>query len=156
MDGIWLKNLAGAKALVADVAERDRWAPHGWAVTTAPAETDMVWTRNPDVQDPGLIPWSAREYWLGRGWEPAAPPEPVDPTRDPVLSDTADELVPPPGTVAEVAEWVGGDPVRAEAALAAEHRRDAPRTTLVDQLQRVGQGDASSETAAEAAPNKEA
>jgi hypothetical protein len=139
----WVKNLAGEKALI-DVADSDRWSLHGWSEATEPGDRDFVWMASPEVGRPGLLPWGARDYWQGIGFRPSPPPEPVNPTRDPALTDAASGAaeVPPDGTVTQVAEWVGDDPVRARSALAAEERRDAPRTTLVDQLQRVGQNHA--------------
>lgn len=37
----------------------------------------------------------------------------------------------PDGTVAEIVEWIGGDPGRAEAALSAERGREKPRAGVV-------------------------
>lgn len=155
MTEMWLKNLAGEKALVGDVAERDRWAPHGWTVTGAPTDREFVYMRHPDLSQPGLIPWGARAYWTGIGWQPSAPPEPVNPTKDPALADPAAAEPPPDGTVDAVKQWVGDDRARAEAALVAEHQREAPRTTLVTALQQVGQGDTTQTSAAPAAPSTE-
>lgn len=154
----WVKNLAGEKALVDD-ADRDRWKLHGWTEADEPTDREFVWMEHADdgVTQPGLVPWGARDYWQGIGWEPSAPPEPVNPTRDPVLTDAGVRAAeqPPDGTVAEVTEWVGDDPARADAALGAEKRRDTPRTTLVDALARVGQSDVTQSSAAPAAPNRE-
>lgn len=47
------------------------------------------------------------------------------PTPDPYPED---------GTVDDVVAWVGYDPERAKAAITAEHGRDKPRTTLLEQL----------------------
>ena len=40
----------------------------------------------------------------------------------------------PDGSISDVLKWVGDDPARAAAALAAEYARDVPRSTLVDKL----------------------
>jgi hypothetical protein len=150
---MWIKNLAGEKAQIDD-ADRELWGMHGWTVTVAPADRDFVWMRHPDLGEPGNpIAWgAAREYWQKIGWEPGPPPAPVNPTRDPALTDAAAEA-PPDGSVAEVAEWVGTDTARAEQALAAELTRPKPRKSLVDDLNKVGQPE---DDAAPAAPNKEA
>lgn len=42
----------------------------------------------------------------------------------------------PDGTAADVLAWVGEDPARARAAVAAEERRDRPRATLIRDLRR--------------------
>jgi hypothetical protein len=147
MTDFWIRNTAGQKAVIA-AADRDRWTVQGWSPALAPADGEMVWMEHPDdgVTQPGLIPWAARDYFLGIGWKPCAPPAPVDLTRDPVLTD-GDAAV-PTGAVAEVTEWVGNDRQRAEQALAAELGRDKPRTTLVDSLNRVGQPETDAAAAA--------
>lgn len=82
---IWIRDLSGTKALVADA---DEWTPRGWSVTTEPVDGDFVWMSHPDIAVPGNpIAWGARDYWMGRDWAPSAPPPPVDPTRDPALVD---------------------------------------------------------------------
>lgn len=43
----------------------------------------------------------------------------------------------PAGTVDEVLAWVAGDPQRAELAARVESRRDTPRTTLVERLDKI-------------------
>lgn len=43
----------------------------------------------------------------------------------------------PDGTAESVLAWVGDDPERARAALAAEDRREHPRSTLVDKLRKL-------------------
>jgi hypothetical protein len=47
------------------------------------------------------------------------------------------QLVAPRGTIAEVLAWVGGDPDRAEVALAAEIGGTAPRKTLIGKLDEI-------------------
>lgn len=87
----WLAGPNAEKAVVEGTAERDRLFPHGWRETSEPVDGDFVWMSHPDpdIGNPGLLPWSAREYWQGIGWEPSAPPEPVNPALDPVLNDKA-------------------------------------------------------------------
>lgn len=152
MTDFWIRNTAGQKAVI-DPADRDRWTVQGWSPALAPADGEFVWMEHPDegVTQPGLIPWAARAYFLAIGWKPCAPPEPVDLTRDPALTD-GDTAV-PAGSVADVADWVGSDRDRAEQALAAELGREKPRTTLVDSLNRVGQPE---DDAAAAARTQEA
>lgn len=43
----------------------------------------------------------------------------------------------PDGTAAQILEWVGDDPGRAERALAAESARDRPRTVLTAALEKL-------------------
>jgi hypothetical protein len=87
----WLAGPTGEKAVVEGGAERDRLFPHGWRETAAPTDGDFVWMSHPEVEKPGLLPWAAREYWQGIGWAPSAPPEPVNPALDPVLTDATGE-----------------------------------------------------------------
>lgn len=89
----WLAGPTGEKAVVEGDAERDRFSPHGWKESTAPADGDFVWMSHPDTQKPGLIAWGAREYWQGVGWQPSAPPEPVNPAIDPTLVDASEKPV---------------------------------------------------------------
>lgn len=56
------------------------------------------------------------------------------PASDDVGVDEPPALAVPNGTVAEMLAWVGSDPVRAAAALAAEQDLDNPRSTLVAKL----------------------
>lgn len=151
---MWITDLAGNKALIDDDSAQEWTRLHGWSETDEPAGGQQVWMSHPDVASPGLIPWGARAYWQGIGWSPSPPPPPYNPTKDPALTDATApaEQTPPEGTVAEVTEWVGGDPARARAALAAEGQRDNPRTTLTDSLQRVASAD---DSAAPAAPSTE-
>lgn len=89
-DTIWIRNLTGEKAVI-PAADRDRWKLHGWTEADEPVDGDFVWMEHPDdgIAKPGPIPWAARDYWLGVGWAPSAPPEPVNPALDPVLNDNA-------------------------------------------------------------------
>lgn len=153
---LWIRDLGGNKALIPTTA-RDRWTVHGWSESLPPVDGEFVWmTHESDaVTNPALIPWGARAYWQGIGWSPSAPAEPVNPTRDPALSAaTPGPAEPPDGTKDDVLAWVGDDRQRAEQALEAEHRRDKPRTTLVDALGRVGQPQHDS-NAAMTAPSNE-
>lgn len=141
---MWITDLAGNKALVDD-GDAEAWTRlHGWAETDEPTGNQQVWMSHPDTASPGLIPWGARDYWQGIGWEPSAPPDPHNPTRDPSMNPGADRAragYPGTGTVTDVNDWVSGDPARARAALEAEEARDNPRSTLIDSLQRVAAAD---------------
>jgi hypothetical protein len=53
-------------------------------------------------------------------------------------ADAASEV--PSGTSNDVLTWVGDDPDRASAALDAENQRDAPRSTLISQLEAIKNG----------------
>lgn len=76
----WLVDAGGRKALAATAAERDRWLPHGWTVSTEPTGDELVWARFEGVADPGQFPAQAfLEVWGPKGWTPSAPPEPLDP-----------------------------------------------------------------------------
>lgn len=156
-DTIWIRNLTGEKAVI-PAGDRDRWKLHGWTEADEPVDGDFVWMEHPDggIAKPGLIPWSARDYWLGIDWAPSAPPEPVNPALDPTLNDNAARAAdaPPEGTVTQVAEWVGSDAGRARQALKTERERGTPRSTLVEALERVVNDSETSE-AAPAAPSKE-
>jgi hypothetical protein len=90
----WVRDLGGNKALVAD-ADLDHWRMHGWTEAGEPTDRESVWWHKDDVDQPGLIAWGARAYWQGIGWMPGAPPAPVNPTRDPVLTDVPEK--PPAG-----------------------------------------------------------
>ena len=46
----------------------------------------------------------------------------------------------PDGTIAEVMEWVGDDPVRAQQALDVENAAETPRSTLISQLEAIING----------------
>lgn len=54
---------------------------------------------------------------------PTAPEQPVDPTQ-----------VPSGGTIDELMAWVGDDPARRAAALAAEQAKSQPRATVLKRL----------------------
>jgi hypothetical protein len=68
----------------------------------------------------------------------------VPPSTAKVLARTgwveSDPTEVPDGTVEEVTEWVGDDPVRATTARAVESKRPEPRVTLLDQLDRSRRG----------------
>lgn len=137
-DALWVSDQSGSKATI-PAADRDHWKLHGWTASDEPADGDFVWMEHPDdgIARPGLVAYAARDYWQGIGWQPSAPPEPVNPTRDPALTDAGAVTAgqPPDGTVEDVKQWVGDDPRRAEAALKAEQKRDAPRSTLIGALE---------------------
>lgn len=86
----WMRDQLGRRAIVTSADERDTWIPRGWVVADEPVDGEFVFMRHPDIADTALIPWAAREYWQGRGFEPSAPPEPQDPTRDSVLVDATE------------------------------------------------------------------
>jgi hypothetical protein len=56
------------------------------------------------VTQPALIPWGARDYWQGIGFQPSPPAEPINPTRDPALTAAAEEKPPAPKKAAPKAE----------------------------------------------------
>lgn len=64
--------------------------------------------------------------------EDSAPEFVLEPDPQPVDDQAALE-----GTVADVLDWVGDDPVRAQAALDAEKAKDAPRSTLMASLEKL-------------------
>jgi hypothetical protein len=66
-----------------------------------------------------------------------APHTAPDPTRSQPAPSTAGDV--PDGTAADVIGWVGDDPDRARAAIAAENQREKPRSSLLAKLDRVGQ-----------------
>lgn len=86
---VWVRDLPGNKALV-PAADRDRWTVHGWQQTEPPVHGEFVWMAKDDLH-PGLIPWGARDYWQGIGFNPSPPPEPVSPTKDPTLTAATDK-----------------------------------------------------------------
>jgi hypothetical protein len=108
---------------------------------------DFVKVRHDELDADAVIPVSALEQHLARGWvqvtEPVsdltrfAEPEPGRP----VIGgwEPAPPYVPVDAPVAEVLDTVGDDPARAQSALAAEQDRDKPRKTLTDKLARVAE-----------------
>lgn len=85
----WVQNGAGQKAFLTGADARDHWAFHGWSPTGEPGDDfrGFVWMTHPDVGQPAPIAWEARAYWMGIGFEPSPPAEPVNPTKDPALTD---------------------------------------------------------------------
>ncbi len=83
----WMRNAEGEYAQIDGAAERDRWIPLGWSAVDEPADDRQVWMRADGIEMPARYPYGAREFWQGRGWTFSAPPEPVDLTKDPALSD---------------------------------------------------------------------
>src|SRR5690606_30842829 len=83
------------------------------------------------VPDPPPAAVAPRQVPAAEKPAPAAPtassPAPADPP------PTGDDTV-PDGTAATVLAWVGSDPARARAALAAERQRSKPRTSLLAKL----------------------
>ena len=88
----WMRDIYGNRALVTD---RDRWIPRGWADADEPTDREFVWMEKEDLEQPALIPWGARDYWQGIGFVSSTPPEPVNPTKDPVLTDVHEEPAAP-------------------------------------------------------------
>jgi len=62
----------------------------------------------------------------------------------------------PEGTVDEVTEWVGDDPKRAAKALKDEQKKDNPRTTLIERLERKAEHDEADEDEAEVDQSEDA
>lgn len=80
----------GVKAVVDSVAERDRWIRvHGASEAAAVVPGDRVWLRHTIHGGYAALPAEAAEQWAALGWQPSAPPEPVDTTKDPALTDPA-------------------------------------------------------------------
>lgn len=86
------------------------------------------------------------------GGEPPAAPQPADPsaTADGPAGDSDEPAEPgeePPvdGTIDTLMTWVGNDPARAEAALAAEQAKDNPRVTAVKHLTAIAEAAAETE-----------
>lgn len=77
----------GTYALVEGADLRDRLAPFGWQVTTEPGPDSFVWLRCEGIETPARLPYAALPYWRAKGWAPAAPDAPVDPTKDPVVGE---------------------------------------------------------------------
>ena len=90
----WLTDLAGTRAFVEGADERARWIPRGWTDADEPTDADLVWVRCEGVDEPGRLAYGAlREVFHAKGWEPSAPPEPIDPitgVRPPAPVPTAD------------------------------------------------------------------
>ncbi|WP_422744355.1 hypothetical protein ACN27B_08725 [Micromonospora sp. WMMD754] len=83
----WLTDGYGAKALATGAEERDRWVPRGWSESTEPAGSDQVWMRHTDHGGHAQFAADVVETWRALGWEPSAPPEPVDVLHDAQLVD---------------------------------------------------------------------
>lgn len=90
----WLTDGYGNKAQVAGAEERDRWVPRGWSETTEPAGEERVWMRHTVHQGHAQFAAGVVETWRALGWEPSAPPEPVDVLHDAQLVDVAPAPVP--------------------------------------------------------------
>lgn len=86
----WLRNPADGNFALADGAEqRDQLMQQGLVAADEPRETDHVWMWHDGIEQPGRIPYGARDYWQATGWTLGRPPAPVDLTRDPALTDSA-------------------------------------------------------------------
>ncbi len=80
----WVRNEAGEYALLDGAAERDRLSAFGWKdADEPPAEDTFVWMSHEGVDNPAKFPAGSVPHWLENGWTPTAPPEHVDPTKQP-------------------------------------------------------------------------
>jgi len=99
----WLTRADEPFALVEGAAERDRWVQiHGYAESAEPTDDQQVHVVNDNTGGRGALPYGPLRdgIWGGLGWRPAAPPEPVDATKDPAL---VDQVVAVPATKTETA-----------------------------------------------------
>lgn len=96
----------------------------------------VSYLQRPDLRRRGVRVATDAEAaaWRDRHAAPATEPEPEgEPEGHEPEGETKDEA-PPEGNAETVLGWVGDNPDRAELALAAEHGRDKPRSTLVAKL----------------------
>lgn len=71
-------------ALLSGAAERDQLVPFGWAEPSAePGPDAWVWMRYEGIDGAQVFPIESVPHWTAKGWFPAAPPEHVDPTKEP-------------------------------------------------------------------------
>ncbi|HEY9414673.1 MAG TPA: hypothetical protein VIQ30_07945 [Pseudonocardia sp.] len=85
----WLTDGYGNSAQVVGAEERDRWVPRGWSETTEPTGDERVWMHNATTDGRAQFAAGVVETWRALGWEPSAPPEPVDVLHDEQLVDVA-------------------------------------------------------------------
>lgn len=87
-DRVWMSNPAdGAYALI-DPDDVDRWTVRGWLpVTKEPGDQTTVWLHHAESDGRAQFPAGVVPQWMALGWQPGAPPEPVDLTKDPKLVD---------------------------------------------------------------------
>ena len=88
----WQTRADEPAALVEGAAERDRWVQiHGYAESSEPADDQQVHVVNETTGGRAQLPYGPLRdgLWAGLGWRLAAPPEPVDLTKDPALVDQA-------------------------------------------------------------------
>lgn len=92
----WLHDATGVYAQVEGADQRDYWTRvQGWSEASEPGPTDQVHVQH-DEAGRGRLPFGAiGGGWDGLGWSVAAPPEPVDMTKDPVLVDQPPALAEP-------------------------------------------------------------
>jgi hypothetical protein len=93
----WIADAAGNHAVVAGATARDEWTKvHGWAESAEPGPQDQVWVTNGDGLRGGRLPYAALQdsHWAGLGFVPDAPPEPVNLTKDPALTDQPAKAAP--------------------------------------------------------------
>ena len=86
----WLVDAEGNYAAV-EPGEIDTWIPRGWSRAQDGPQSSFVWLQHEVHGGKAKFPVAAVANWESLGWHPAAPPEPVDVTKDPVLVDVADE-----------------------------------------------------------------
>lgn len=106
----WLTDVSGIYAQVEGAEQRDYWRQvQGWGETSEPAPDAQVYVQHPEAGR-GRLPYaSVIGGWDALGWSFAAPPDPVDLTKDPQLvdvpaaatapADTAKSPAPTSGTV---------------------------------------------------------
>lgn len=90
---IWLIDAQGTYARVAE-NKVDDWKPLGWDVADEPAYDSaevMVWLQHEITGGRQRFAAPVVPQWQALGWHPTAPPAPVDLTRDPQLTDPAEE-----------------------------------------------------------------
>jgi hypothetical protein len=91
----WIADVEGVKAVVEGADARDLWTRvRGWTATTEPAPGDRVWLRNETHDGRQVFAAAAAPHWAGLGWVPSDPPEPIDPTKDPLLVDQPPVVAP--------------------------------------------------------------
>lgn len=114
---------------------------------------EFVRMTHPDIAEPAIVPTSALEQYVARGWEQKSAPT-GDLTKfeepggyGPVTGgwEPVPEHVPVDQPVDVVLEQVGDDPAKAEAVLADEQAQAKPRKTLTKKLEQVAEQTPTSE-----------
>jgi hypothetical protein len=72
--------------------EVDTYIPLGWATAGEPSGDAFVWLEHETTGGKARFPLAVLPQWQVLGWQPGAPPKPVDTLRDPqlVASDAVD------------------------------------------------------------------